>query len=182
MEEYKNYISNLAKLGSNVVFYNKGNMHAALVMSTIFDYSKSNLKIYAGNLNGGVSDQACYRESLDQYLRNGGKVEIILNDYDPKNANPKIFNILKYHKLLNDEVVSVKSYKGKLIDNKSQHEVHFTVSSSLEEGVLNMYRLENNIKEYTASGNFNDIVTSELLGTIFGEVSNDTDKCKVIEF
>ncbi len=181
MEEYKNYILNLANNSSNVVFYNSGNEHAAFVMSTIFEHSHNEVKIYAGDFLGNVSDQDCYRQALDQYLRTGGKLKVLLNKYDTLKTRPKIFEILKFHKLLNKDSVLIKSYAGKLIDTRANTEVHFTIAKSANSEVFNMYRLENNIEEYTATGNFNDSETSGILSSLYDEIFSDSDKSKDLE-
>ncbi len=162
---YKAYLSGLAEENKNVVFHNSGPKHAAAVMSVIFQHSKEVLRIFAGTLAGDVSSDDNYKRSLDKYLRNGGKLEILLQKYDTRKPI-HILEILRFYKRLDPEKVSIRKHSKKLKVGGGD-EVHFCTADG------KMHRIETDTVNYLAQGNFNDPVTAKQLDAIFCAIFND---------
>lgn len=171
MKEYREYIKDLAKNDKNVVFNNSGPVHAALVMSTIFETAKKNLKILAGCFSGHISNNEEYRKSLEKYLSQGGKIKVLLDktkfetNFEFLKKEPKIFDVLRFYSIINPDQVSIKKYTTPVTRSEKgvsePHEVHFTVADD------KMYRVEDNIETFVAFGNFSDAETSKILNSIF---------------
>lgn len=164
MDAYKNYIEDLAKGdGQNVVFLNSGPIHASYVMENIFRSSKDCVKIYAGYLSGEVSGQERYMDSLSNFVQKGGKIKILLQEQkkEPQMTNPPIFKLLHFLSIICPDSIEVREATVEVKEAASQDEVHFTI------GDESKYRLENNIKTFSASGNFNDPITVAELDEIF---------------
>lgn len=172
MDEYKNYIADLAESKSSDIFYNSSPDHAAIVMGTIFNNSKSGLRIFAGNMCSEVSTNDYYLDNLSKYLEQGGSVKVLLNDHKENFFQTKVFELLSFHSFINPASVSVKTYSGKVKLTKNDSEVHFTIGSSNSDDTVQMYRLEDDIVNYIAYGSFNDSITSTILKTIFDKIDS----------
>lgn len=174
LKEYVEYIRGLAQNNKDVVFYNSGEHHAALVMSTIFDNSKD-VRIYAGCFSGEISGQDEYRNSLENFLGRGGKLKVLLekNKLEERKEEPKIFDILRFYSIVKPGSVQIKKHSNLLVkqdktkNGEEINEVHFTVADG------KMYRVEDNINSFSAFGNFNDKKFSEDLIAIFDKIFGD---------
>jgi hypothetical protein len=159
---YLDFVEGFAREGKNQVFFNSGPIHAAIVMSRIFKYSKDTVKIYCGGFSGTVSNDERYLKNLQNFLENGGQLKI-LAERDLSNAGKsKIFPLLRKHSS------SVEMYRAQLhvrnIDiNKP---VHFTIGDN------RMIRLETGTDDYTAEVNFGDVDKAKRLSDLFTEVWN----------
>lgn len=170
MNQYREYIKDLAKNDKNVVFNNSGPEHAALVMSTIFETAKKRIRILAGSFSGEISKNDEYRRTLEKFLSHGGNVQVLLDKkkFDSLEKEPKIFDILRFYSIVNPEQVSIRKYNTPVVRSEKGasdvHEVHFTVADD------KMYRVEDNIDTFVAFGNFNDEKTAKSLNTIFDNI------------
>ena len=98
MKEYFDFVESLAINKENKVFFNSGPIHAAIVMSRIFEYSRDEVNIFCGGFSGAVSNDPTYLSCLDSFLkRDNSKIRILVEDYE-KNKNSKVYSILKKHK------------------------------------------------------------------------------------
>jgi hypothetical protein len=182
MNQYREYIKDLAKQGKSVVFYNSGPDHAALVMATIFATAKDTIRVFAGNFSGEISSKEEYRNGLENFLSRGGKIKVLLEKekFESRTEEPKIFDILRFYSIINPKNVEVKKHSNKLFrageekEKNQLHEIHFTVADG------KMYRVEDDTKSFTAFGNFNDAEASKNLSLIFDDIFNDITKSEPV--
>ncbi|MEO1259575.1 MAG: hypothetical protein AAFZ15_12295, partial [Bacteroidota bacterium] len=76
--EYKNAIEEFASKRLELSFGNKGAIHAAIVVTTIFDNS-SEVRIFAHNMNGEISNLAGYYQSLVNFIESGKRLTVVLD-------------------------------------------------------------------------------------------------------
>lgn len=149
MKEYFDFVDELAKNREDKVFFNSGPIHASIVMSRIFKYSNNIIRIFSGGFNGTVSNDKEYLYYLESFLKKGGKLKILVEDYN-SNSKSKIYEILKQPKYINQ--IEIKQTSSRVnsvdIDTKETNPIHFTI------GDENSIRIETNPKNYTAEVNF----------------------------
>ena len=169
LNEYHKAIINLAATGSAAVFDNKGVDHAALVMSTIFDNSKSHVRIYANNMKGDISNKDAYRNSVLKFLESGKKLQIILDDATHINiseggAMNTLSMLLKNFRQYSNFQVHIASedFKKELTSKaKDKRLYHFAIGDS------KMFRLELDASTHEAMCSFNSPKTAEVLEGVF---------------
>ncbi len=164
---YQRSIESLAENKDSMVFLNSGKEHAAIVMGNIFKHAKENVRIFAGNFNGAVSCNPYYQENLSNFLKRGGNLKILLQEYN-KNKPPEIFNLFTSFDFFYPENVDLKVSNATVVSDIDKNAVHFAI------GDETMYRLENDTENYIAKGSFNDSEKSKYLIKIFDEIYQDS--------
>lgn len=164
LDQYRKYISILAESGSSETFLNSSSAHAACVMSNIFKKSSKEVLILAGDLNGKISTKEEYFIELINFLRRGGKVKYLLNDYDRDKYIPLFF-------LLNDDEFKTQ-VEIKYIQDNHIH-IHFAIGDD------SMYRLEHDTKNFLATGSFNSKKNVQTLNEIFWRYYKDATKIDI---
>lgn len=167
IKEYEQTIEYFARTGSTFQFFNTGAVHAAIVMSTIFKYAKDSVYIYAGSFSGEVSGQLNYLTALRSYLTRGGKINIILERYTKKNK--ELFSILSEFNFLNPTQITIGT-SNSIIITESKDPIHFAVGGEYENE--NIYRIEEDTKNFMAKGSFNDRDQSKKLVQLFYKIKN----------
>lgn len=165
MDNYQRYINNLASTNSKESFVNSGPLHASVVMSTIFKHAKNYIFLYSGGLNEIISNNEEYQKQLGKFLIRGGKLKILIQNYDIA-KEPKIFNLFRFFINIGSDI-TIKKHPYKLIDNNSNKEIHFLVSDD------QMYRLENDVEKFLAVGSFNDPEQTLSLKENFNNIFED---------
>lgn len=174
--DYKEYIESLAAGSESVEFYNSGPEHAAIVLSTIFKTARRCVKVYCANmLSEAVSNSEDYRKAVDEFLE---RFTVVDNQNPPLQiifSNPikdafrrtPIYEVLYKHrnkiqiKSINAGVENIR-YKG--------IPAHFTCADD------RMYRLETDIVNKKAFGNFNDTQGAMVVTNAFDWWWNDADR------
>jgi len=159
--DYFRYIDSLAKSGQPTPYLNSSEIHAVIVLSRIFKYAKEYIYLFSGRLSEGIASHPIYLKELDGFLGRGGQLKVLLEEYLP-NENTKLFNLLNLDKTLSR--VDLKTHSFKLTSKETENQLHFCVADDCA------YRLETNVKTYTASGSFNDRIKSGQLKDIFDEI------------
>ena len=168
IEKYKRNIESLALNKESMVFLNSGKEHASIVMGNIFNSSKDIVRVFAGSFNGDVSGDSYYRNHLIKFLENGGKLKVLLEQYNDENP-PAIFSYLNSFDFFYPENVEVKISNTRLVsDSDNEKAVHFTTGDS------SMYRIEYDTINYLAKGNFNDPLETNNLIEIFDEIFDES--------
>ncbi len=164
MNEYFDFVENLAKNKEDKMFFNSGPIHASIVMSRIFEYAKDEIKIFCGGFSGAVSNDPLYLNSLERFLkRENTKLKILVENYDD-HKNSKIYSVLKKYPKVQILVTSER-----VKNNVSNKPIHFTIGDN------KMLRLETNPDDFTAQVNFN-ASNSEILVNLFNKMyTNNTN-------
>lgn len=152
MERYIEYISQLSQNRVNKEFSNCDAAHAIEVLTRIFKSSKEIVRIFIGTLQDPIPDASEYVSALSDFIERGGKVRIILNEYDPiKAKESNLFKRLAYYVSYKNADIAIyqtnaKPYLTKDVEKKP---IHFTMGDDCS------YRLETDIVKHTATCNFN---------------------------
>lgn len=166
--DYKEYIESLAAGSESIEFYNSGPEHAAIVLSTIFKTASRYVRVYCANmLSEAVSNSEDYLKAVDEFLeRSAGGVDgenpplqiIFSNPIEDTFRRTPIYEILCKHRAK----VQVKGVDaGANAIRYKNGPVHFTCADG------RMYRMETDIVNKKAFGNFNDSHGADIIKTAF---------------
>ena len=167
MENYKKDLEE-RKIGkSEGLVLNDGPLKAAVFMGELLSKSKHSVKIYSSKLDSRVTKKSDFFDSFKKIIEDENiKVEILLGN---KMDNPDIENILNANKKNNNFLLYLKDEKC-AVDALGGNQ-HFTIVDSVA------YRLENDIENFKAFGNFNDRETAQQLERLFDYLyKNCTDR------
>ena len=167
MEQYKSYVTFLAENNINQVVYNPDHIHAVDIMVNMFDQAKDLIKIYtgafSGHISGHISGNKLYQEAMERMLDRGVKIKILCQERELKaRPAPPIFNLLRYYSLVNPDLIEIKSHPFEVFD-ENNIEVHFSVTG-------NMFRIEEDIKDFKERCNFNDPKESVVWNDTFDRI------------
>ena len=164
----KEYIESIEKLSSekiNQVFYNSCELHALIVLKNIVKNADEYIETVCGNMCSEVNNDVEYLKFVDNYLSGNRerKFKILFDEYNDDFQNKPIAKTLAKY----PGQVEIRKLKSQRILYQNKH-VHFTVSDN------RAFRLETDIKQKMAWGNFND--TEKALGfhTGFNKFFNDS--------
>ena len=147
LKDYESYIESLAREDKDEVFFNSSDSHAQIVLKQIVQSAKNELKIYCGNLCTRVSNDMQYIDALKEFLgRRETKIQVLFADFNDEFYRKPIYKLFSDYK----EQVELKKVLSNHIITKDGVPVHFTIGDS------KMYRLETDIENKKAIGNFND--------------------------
>ncbi len=142
-KEYALYVQAIADGTIADLFTNSGVEHAKIVLATIFDRSKTDLRVFAKSLTSEVAKSDLYIDSLISFLAKGGQLKILV-EQNKLIENPNLYDAFKFFK----EKVIIKTTPKKFINSKTQAPIHFTIGDD------SIYRLEKDIIEFKAIGSF----------------------------
>ncbi len=177
MDNYREFVKNLANNKISKEFLNKDQNHALEVFENLFNMAKSEIRIFAASLCENenpdyVVNSPRYIIALSNFIERGGILTILLNHYDKIRAyRSNLMRRLAYYSISTEykELIKVHSTDIKLhfTSDLAKNEVHFTVIDSLA------YRIETNIEERAATCNFNNPSTAESLIKTFDTIFRD---------
>lgn len=168
---YLNYIDSLAKEAKNEEFFNSSEEHAKIVLTAIMRYAKQYVNIYCGSMMSEVSNNEEYLNVVQDFLEKGGIMNVLLNNYDENLVDKGIYKILSLY----PNKIKIKEIKDSTnIIKYNGNPVHFTVADGKS------FRLETDIINKKAWGNFNNPVDGKVLDDIFHKVFL-MDKCSDIK-
>jgi len=168
MIDFRNEVRRLAEAEQSDLIKNKGLDHAACLMSTIFDNSKS-IKMLSGSLSKELTDKEEYRNSLANFLKKEEvSFQLLLQNNPPKeDRSDALLSILSKSKD-NDKIEVKFLNESKVYDllksSNDENDVHFTL------GDKNKYRYEYQPEEFRARASFNDIDTNSVLQQYFDKM------------
>lgn len=169
MKEYLDFVEGLVNRNEDKVFFNSGPIHASIVMSKIFQYANSEVKIFCGGFSGAVSNDPIYLTSLENFLKKDNtKLNILVEDYST-NKNSKIYSLLKKY------ISKVKIFETtqRFVNNETKEPIHFTVADD------KMIRIETNPSDFTAQVNFNS-TDAKYISNLFDNIFNNPEINKPI--
>lgn len=169
-ELYLESIETLAKEKISLVYKNKGNEYAAIVLSRIFKYSDSTVRIFANSLSDSpVTRDTEYRQFLRTFIEEKGGVVKVLLEQEPISVSEVYKYLLEKSKELPDRVfVKIANEKVEM----SEREINFTVGDS------DKFRIEVEKEERKAFGSFNDVEYSKKLIDIFEAIFSKSKSIK----
>ncbi|MDR1729992.1 MAG: hypothetical protein LBR52_04950 [Prevotellaceae bacterium] len=173
MENYRKFIKHLSNSQSPKEFLNSDEDHALVIFEQLFSQAKKDIRIFAGSLccdsdkNYHVANDSQYISALSEFVERGGKVKIILNDFNPVAAvKSNLMRRLLYYKVEFHDRIEIKTTTTKLSykEDVEQKSIHFTVIDN------NAYRIETNIEQRSATGSFNNEEVAVGLIRIFDDI------------
>lgn len=175
-KKYSDFVRSLARSGENRTFLNSDEDKAVAVMVNLFHVSDEEVRIFAGNLCNKVGDNPDYIIALSEFIEKGGKLFILLNDFNEEMAkSSNLFKRLAYYVSISEdpENPSVKIRKTTatpwLANDTQKNPVHFAV------GDKKAYRIETDTKHRTAICNFNNPPVAEGIANFFDTLFNRED-------
>lgn len=172
LREYRTLIHQLAEDKNVKVFYNQDAQHAEIVLTEIFEHSKDIIRIFAAQLyeNPPISDE--YIRKLSDFIEKGGKVRILLNDYNEINVlKSELFKRLAFY-ILQKKDIQLKETGATVYytNDPDKKELHFTIGDN------SIYRIETDIKGRIAEGSFNNETVAkkfiDMFDKLFGEAED----------
>lgn len=159
---YASEIFKLAEGKEDKIFYNSSAEHASIVHQALAKYATDYIYIFSSSMCTDVSNNPEYCNSIKTFLAANKEhsIRIILTDYTSNFQNTNIAKLLANYPLQ----VSVKKYDGCVMYKGAP--AHFTVSDN------RAFRLETDIKERMAFGNFNSPEQAQELKDIFERIFN----------
>lgn len=164
LKDYASFIESLARENKNEVFFNSCDGRALIVLKQIALSAKKCLKVYCGNLCSAVSNDVKYIEALTKFLeKDTVKMQILFANFSAEFYNKPIYQLLFIHR----DKISLRKMLPNTFITKDQKPIHFTVGDS------KMYRLETDIENKKAIGNFNDVTSALVLDQVFNNYNQD---------
>ena len=160
---YSEHLFDLAKNKKNEVFFNSSFEHAKVVHQALAKYAEKYIDIYSRSLCSEISNNQEYCQSIQRFLESSqeNQIKIILTDYDAAEFKEKpIAKILANF----PNQVYIKSYNGEV--RYKGNPVNFTVTAD------RAFRLETDIENYKAFGNFNSPEQATVLRENFDKLFN----------
>lgn len=149
-KKYNDFVRSLALSGENRMFLNSDEDKAVTVLVNLFQISKEEVRIFAGNLCEHVGNKQEYIIALSEFIERGGKLYILLNNFDRDLAkSSNLFKRLAYLKALGKPIMIKSTPAHPYLESDPDKEVHFTV------GDKKAFRIETDIVNRTAVCNFN---------------------------
>ena len=160
MELYKTEIFALAEGKQNKIFYNSSEQHAEIVHQAIVKTAEDYICIFSGSLCTEISNNDYYCDLMDHFLAGGiGRfVRIVLTEYTDEFKSRPLSKIFRKYK----EQVEIRRFQGTV--RKNGNPVHFAFADD------RMFRLETDIVNHMAFGNFNSPDQVTYLKGIFDNV------------
>lgn len=161
---YADEIFKLAENKENKVFYNSSAEHASIVHQALAKYANNYIYIFSSSMSSDVSNNPEYCYAIKNFLETDRAhvIKIILTDYTDDFSHTEIAKLLSRY----PSQVSVKKYDGRVLYKGEP--AHFTVSDDCA------FRLETDIKERMAFGNFNSPVQAIELRNLFDKIFNSS--------
>lgn len=172
---YSDFVRTLARSGEDRTFLNSDEDKAVEVLVNLFQISKEEVRIFAGNLCEHVGDKPKYIIALSEFIERGGKLFILLNNYNEDNAkDSNLFKRLAYFKSMG-KPIHVKSTPAHpyIVSDKDKNEVHFTI------GDRKAFRIETDIEKRTAVCNFNLPNVADETANFFDSLFDRTDATEI---
>lgn len=159
---YAEEIFELAKGKKDELFYNSSAEHAVIVHQALMKTADKYVCIYSSSMCTEISNNHDYCNYIEAFLkgRKDRKINILLTDYTNDFWNKEVGKILSKY----PQQVSVKKYDGTVYYKDTP--VHFTVTDD------RAYRLETDIENHMAFGNFNSEEQAGTLKEVFDKMFN----------
>ncbi len=161
LQDYQKDLEILAEANVSIQFTNKGKDHAVLVMSKLFNCAYRNVKIFARDFNGSISDNQLYIDSLKNFLaRDPANIVTVIFEGKPNPSSKALALLKKIRSETPQKVILKKAEETQIIEFSkylvnAEKMIHFTVADDEMKG-YNKYRCETDTNNFLAILNFDD--------------------------
>ena len=169
--EYKDFVHDLVLRGDGRIFLNSDEDHALVVLTELICMAQEVIRIFAGSLTGRVGSDPDYIIALSEFIERGGKLYILLNDYQPGSPEAKssrLYRRLSYYQDSGKDVVvkttDVRPYRT---NDPDRTPVHFTIAD--HKG----YRLETDTEVRSAQCSMDDPLFASAMEDFFDGIFNN---------
>lgn len=160
-ERYEESVSNLAERASSVIFKNKGESHAEIVLRNIIKTSKEELYILAESLTSKLTNCKGYKNELVEYIESRyGKLKVLIEEKPEEVKENTALATISYLQQLYPHNIEVRLLTEE-VKNISEKKVNFTVGDG------RMFRLETDTQLRSAYCCFNNEEISSNLIQVF---------------
>jgi len=159
---YAEKIFRLAEEKTDEIYYNSSADHAIIVHQALMGNAADYVDIFSSSMCSEISNNQEYCRLVDTFLKSDKKhrINIILTDYEDGFTMMPIAKTLLQYPLQ----VSIKRYDGRALYKGKP--AHFTVSDD------RAFRLETDIEQHMAFGNFNSPRQATELKGLFDKIFN----------
>lgn len=158
LRAYQELVNTKANEESHELLPNAGEKHAAIVMSKMFDLTKHEVNMIVGSLDGKVSNQTNYMESLIKCVERGIRINMLF--LNTPNKSSQALNYLKQKKS-EGAPITLKLADQKEMKRYAKKEIHFSIFDD------NKFRYEKDTKNYLAWFCFNNAEIAKSLKSLF---------------
>lgn len=157
---YAEEIFKLAEDKKNEIFYNSSAEHAIIVHQALVKTATNYMYIFSSSMCTEISNNSDYCNLVKAFLRENKnrQIKIVLTDYNDGFALMPIAKLLAEFPLQ----VSIKRYPGEVYYKDKP--VHFTITDD------RAFRLETDINNHMAFGNFNSPDQAKAMKAVFEKV------------
>ena len=157
---YADVIFKLAEEKKNEIFYNSSAEHAAIVHQALVKTATEYMYIFSNSMCTEISNNRDYCDLVRAFLKENKnrQIKIVLTDYSEEFTQKPIAKLLAEFPLQ----VSIKKYPGEVFFKGKP--VHFTVTDD------RAFRLETDIDNHMAFGNFNSPDQAKAMKEVFEKV------------
>lgn len=166
MNDYYRFVKELSEKNENYVFFNSDEGKMLSVFSVMFQGASKEFRIFAGSLCNETTDSKSYIEAVSDFLERGGKLRILLNNYNEKKAfQSDLFRRLYYY-VTKGKTVKIRTTNEKpyITSGDDRINVHFSV------GDEKSYRIEQDIEKRTAVCNMNGESQAKDMARLFDKI------------
>lgn len=172
--DYKFALDVAGDASKNIILKNSNNNKAEYAISKIFELSKRELCIFAGDLAREEPRSNVYIKNLIGFLKRNksNKIKVVLEKNNLNSEGLNILKILKNQDIFKNQI-SLKSLKPDYEISKTKHEKKFHFSINPEKGI---YRFEYDTVKRKAHLNFNDEKYTSILNNLFDKYYENSDE------
>jgi len=182
LQEYQKFLESLIKSKETSIFTNGGIDHASVLMSVLFNYTQTKVRMYCRGLYPELTARPRYLDSFKKLLESDKiAIQLLVDDYD--NIDKPAFKALidawreRTNKNKNDKSIEFKCIQDtdrkNICDELSLDPCNFAVFDD------NMFRVEISPEEFKAFGSFNDTEISKKLINLFDTAFENAQKILV---
>ena len=166
MTKYYEFVKKLSERKEDHLFLNSDAEKMSAVFEIMLHSAKDEFRIFAGSLCNDTVDKAEFIESMSDFIEVGGKLRILLNNYNKEEAfHSNLFRRLYYYSSLGKDIkIRLTDEQPYIMRGNEKMKVHFSV------GDKNAYRIEDNIEKRKAICNMNGIQMAEQLISLFDKI------------
>lgn len=159
-KDYKKSVNDFAEKKVDFLFSNKGNDHAAIVVSAMFKNAENYIYMYSGSLNGDVTAEPEFLHALKKFIDDGKTLKVLLETTPVVESCSEALKIVMEASGSSNVIIKVIEEEVKKEFRKRQIK-HFMIADGMS------FRYEIDEEKYKAICNFNDIEMVQKLSNIF---------------
>lgn len=174
-QQYKEFVRHQVITRSGLTFLNSDEDKMKTVYLEMLNNAQYEFRIFAGTLVCSVTDSPEFVETLSDYIERGGKLYILLNNYNEEQVlQSQLFKRLAYYKFKQKDIIVKQSNDHPfIITPEGNKDIHFSL------GDKKSYRVETDIVKRTAICNMNNPKKAEQFATFFDDLFRKAENTEI---